>query len=451
MHRFALIWIVLLLLCGGCRQDSATWKFAEGLNEYEAGNLEPAIELLQESLKLDPDATSIKLTLARMLAENCQGDLGLAWCDEVLEQFPENLQARTVRTLCLQYLGRFEDAFREYQKVVAGEIDKPEEQLNNLAYFRALADQELDKATRQINQAIGHYERSTFWGNLKGVPIHVQAIVSVGLLSRQVGGREFVVESMNDLIVQHEDQWLADNAKLDGLLRIQELNEKTNQEAAAVFQTSIDLISNQIQNIEGSLALLLATRCLMSEDAGEVARADHDLLWLKKIGYEPQDVFDRLPGDFECWSAVQVSTMYLDTRGFVLTKLPWPLQWIDPMGQVVALPIGASQLSVKRGSYADALFDLDVAIAAAEINQLAFNSPLANRLRSGFGQPRSPTEIFAKLGAEQRFRKQQASKLIAVLRYHRLNAHEKAGLFEQASLDRQRIESLGFEADGSLF
>jgi tetratricopeptide (TPR) repeat protein len=437
MPRFALILVFLFLLCGGCRQDAAQWKFAKGLNEYEAGNLDQAIELLQESLKLDPSESKVKLRLARLLAENCQGDLGLAWCDEVLDQSPSNAEARNVRVVCLQYLGRFDEAFREYQKVVAGKIDKPAEHLNNLAYFRALASRELDKAQRQISQAIEKYERNKPWANLKGVPIHVQGIVSAGLLTRQVGGREHVVGPLNDLIIQHEDQWNAYDAKLDGLLRLQTAAEETAGVTVADFQSAVDVVSNRIKNIEGSLALLLATRSLMSEDAGDTVLADRDRLWLKRIGHDPEDVFGRLPSDLECWGAVQVSTVYLDTRGFVLAKQPWATRWIDPLGQESSLPVGSASYLAKESNYADALFDLDVAISAAEVNRLVVNSSLLNQMNLDLDA----------VG----FHQQQAGKLIAVLRYHRLKAHEKAGQMDLAAADQRRIESLGFEADCSLF
>jgi tetratricopeptide (TPR) repeat protein len=437
MLRFASILIVLVLAFVGCRQDSSQWKFAQGLNEYENGNLDQAIELLQDGLKLDPNATSIKLRLAKMLAENCQGDLGLTWCDEVLDQYPKNKMARVVRVECLQYLGRFEEAFREYQKAVAEKVDKPAEQLNNLAYFRALADRELDKAARQIDLAIEKHERNVGWANMRGVPIHVQAVVSIGILARHVEGYEYVMEPLNDLIIQHEDLWLAYDAEINRLVKNQESARETEGVVAEQFQPEIDNVGNRMQNIEGSLALLLATRCLIAEDLEDETLADRDRLWLKKIGYQPQEVFDRLPSKDECWNTVDISMMFLDTRGFVSTKLPWELIWSDPLGREIDLPRDSFQLAIKKSSYVDVLFDLDIAIAAAEVNRLAVNSQLSNRLELSL--------------AAVRFQQQQAGKLIAVLRYHRLKAHEKAGQFDQAAADQQRIEELGFEADCSLF
>jgi len=71
-----------------------------------------------------------------------------------------------VRSECLQYLGRFQEALVDYQKFTAEKIDKDTRELNTLAYYRALAGYELDKAYRQIDTAIGKYE-SRQWGGFR--------------------------------------------------------------------------------------------------------------------------------------------------------------------------------------------------------------------------------------------------------------------------------------------
>jgi len=69
--------LALVVVSGGCRKDSAEWKVAAATNEQANENPEAAIELLQKALQMDPESSFIKLRLARLLAENDQGDLGL--------------------------------------------------------------------------------------------------------------------------------------------------------------------------------------------------------------------------------------------------------------------------------------------------------------------------------------------------------------------------------------
>ena len=192
--------IVLTVASIGCRKDSAQWKLAAAINEEDNGNSEGAIELLQKALRMDPDSKPIKLQLALLLAENDQGDLSQMLCKEVLEDDPQHKVAWLVLSECLHRMGRFDESLAAYQKYVADEIDKDPGELNQLAYFRALAGVQLDKALRQINEGIEKYENqfvpigqqefSLFasprpsWGAYRKVPIAINTLVSAGLLSR---------------------------------------------------------------------------------------------------------------------------------------------------------------------------------------------------------------------------------------------------------------------------
>ena len=426
----------------GCCQDSAQWKVAAAINEAKHGNEEEAIELLQAALRMDPDSSDIKLRLAGLLAENDQGDLGVTLCDEVLESDPAADDVWKTRSSCLLLLGRFDEALADYQKHVIGSIDKNSEQLNQLAYQRALAGSELDKALRQINQGIGKLEQQQFWGRFSSVPIEVSSIVSAGLISRYTdGGQALIMDLLNELIFEEQRVWLDQNAKFQRLLTKFEKEDResqsgdTDERRAKRQKAEEDQAYQRLQLVAGNLTVSLATRSLIFEDQGQSELADLDRLWLKRIGYEPSEIYKALPSDIECLAALHNGGAMLDTRGFILTQMPWLPTWTIPTGAV--FPMTNKNTSTSYGSYKGAMRDFDIAVAAAEIRLLALNSTLANRIEF-------PAEHVQPL-------KMMEARMIAVLRNHRRQALLKAKQLDAAQQDLLRIKELGYEAGPSLF
>ena len=88
-------------------------------------------------------------------------------------------------------------------------------------------------------------------------------------------------------------------------------------------------------------------------------------------------------------------------------------------------------------SYEAALTDLDCAILASEFMELSLKSSLYNT-------PDFSAQQIAR-------RKKMATRMTAVLIYHRMEIHRRAGEKKAADQDRMIIENLGFEANGSLF
>ena len=441
--------LALLIANIGCNQDSAQWKNAAANIEEKNGNSEGAIELLQTALRMDPHSHSIKLRLANLLAENGEGDLGLTLCDEVLESDPGERESWKVRSNCLRYLGRFDEALSAYQKYCAGSIDKNLNQLNELAYFRGLAGCELDKAFGQINLGIRKFERAAPWSRSHSVPIEIRSIVSAGLISRYTDdGHLFVMDLLNHTIFSEQQIWLALNKQLDLLIDQHELadQQKPDSKIDDLYTSQQEnderLAADRIQLVQGSLSFLLATRSLIFEDKGEFELADLDRLWLKRIGFtSPQVVYDVLPSDVDCWVAMQGGEAMLDTRGFILTQMPWQLTWTEPNGTVLWLKDTKTKISY--GSYDRALRDLNIAIAAAEIRLLALDSDIVNRIDFPHDCMRDSADV--------KVIKMMAARTVAVLRNHRRQAHLKANQTEAAEQDLLRIKELGFEAGQSLF
>jgi len=448
LRRLILLCCLTLITTGvGCNQDRAQWKVAAAINEEKNGNPEAAIELLQTALRLDPDSVFIKTGLASLLAENDQGDLGLTLCDEVLESNPGFKEAWRSRSNCLMLLGRFDEALADYQKYVAKNIDKEPNQLNQLAYYRGLAGHELDKALQQINLGIKKSEQNQHWGRFSVVPIEISSVVSAGLISRYTtDGHLLVMGLLNDSILKEQQIWLDMNARFERVLaRHKQENEsgEADKLRAERQRTEAKRASDSLQNISGNLTVLLATRSLIFEDQGQSKLADLDRLWLEQIGFEPQELYDALPSDTECLAALSQGEAYLDTRGFILTQMPWLPNWTQPSGSVIQMEDKSSILrsawspSTSYGSYTEALRDLDLAVAAAEVHLLSLDTDLFNRIEI-------PVE-------EVSTRRPIGARMVAVLRNHRRQAHLKANQLEAAEQDLLRIQELGFEAGPCLF
>ena len=445
--------IVLTVASSGCRKDSAQWKLAAAINEERSGNSEGAIELLQKALRMDPDSKPIKIRLALLLAENDQGDLGQMLCKEVLENDPQHGSAWLVLSQCLYRMGRFDESLAAYQKHVAHKIDKGPNELNQLAYFRALAGVQLDKALRQINEGIEKQETqfvpigqqgfSLFapqhpsWGTYTKVPIEINALVSAGLLSRYTDdGQKQVMGLLSDRIYEEQLTWLSANAQLDRLYKLQDSQSEdaTKQEVEKRKQL-VKMSAEFVDRVAPrNLPVLLATRSLMLDGQGQTELADLDRLWIKRVGKQPQDVYNSLPKDLECLSALSEVQEILDTRGFIQTQLPWQPTWTHPSGKVMEIE---DRWPITYGSYDLALRDLDLAVVAAEVRLLALNSDAVNRIEY-------PLESIPgdKVGG---------AKLVAILRDHRRQAHLKAGQIEAAQRDQERIEELGWKKGDNLF
>ena len=457
MHHLVSLCCWVLIITGiGCSKDCAQWKEAAAVNEQKNANSEEAIELLQTALRVDPESHSIKIRLANLLAENDQGDLGLTLCDEVLEDDPSAKIAWRVRSQCLRCLGRFDEALADSQRSYAHIIDKDCWELNALAYDRGLAGVELDKALRQINLAVRKYERQQRWGlNLRNVPLEISSIVSAGLISRHTdGGHLLALDLLNESIFSDQQLWLEMNSRLERLFA---QHERENQESPVGEteemrsnrqKTEEESASDSVQLVSGNLTVLLATRSLIFEDQGQSELADLDRLWLKRIGFDPQTIYRSLPNDAECFRALQACEHILDTRGFILTQMPWKPTWTIPTGEVSQL--GGKISFAPFTLYDRASRDQDIAVVAAEIHLLALDSDLVNRidfpikgLKRGGNLVSRPSDIPGLKAMEKR--------MVAVLRNHRRQAHLKANHLKAAEQDLLRIQELGFEAGPNLF
>ncbi|MCP4095235.1 MAG: hypothetical protein GY748_03225 [Planctomycetaceae bacterium] len=446
--------LIVLSSLIGCREESAKWNFAKAMNLAEAGQSEEAMEVMEIAFREAPDNRQIKLAYANMLAENDQGELGITLCDEILELTPEDELAHQVRSTCFQYLGEFDLALENYKRHLSGKMSRTPIELNNLAYFRALARKELSRANRDINKAIDS-EELEYWGCNYIVPLDVRTAISVGLLSRTLNQREQALAELDRRINTYESKLETQVSFIQGVVtELMQENPPEIQQSISTEQVTVgpppvetteskasfpfgEKLEKGISNAralkqidKNSLAVMLATRALINEDLGAVALADRDRKRLQQLGLDFKTLATSLPNAEACLTQLQKASMYLDTRGFVSGRRNW---------QSTALPSFDQSPGILNtpSSYENALDDLDCAVLASEFTELALKSSLYNT-------PDFSAQQIAR-------RKKMARRMTAVLIYHRMEIHRRAGNKQAAAQDKKIIEDLGFEANGSLF
>ena len=424
--------VVLLsvfLAASGCSNERASWKVASALNLAEQGQLDEAIEQMQIAIKQAPDRYGFKLIQARFLAMHDQGELGVALCDEVLEKYPQHEGARRVRANCLVYLGQFDEALEDFKLSVSTKLERSSEELNNLAYYRTLAGLELDQAIQNIELAIEKEENQPWGAGFGRVSFPVRATICLGLMARHIDRRDVALEQLDRVIADLTSHWETQDRLITELVAELAANEFPISERR-INQTSSARVAQEIAR--QSLGMLLATRALIHEDCGHCRLADRDRHQLQDLGIDESEVFASLPDDVSCLAVLEKSSTFLDTRGFLMTRLPWQDEAVLPWLEHLKM-----QRPEAIANYRRAINDLDLAIATMQVLHAASNSPVYNR----YDIPLKQVERDRKHGL----------RTLAVLIFHRMEAHRKAGQHELAQQDANRISELGFDPEANLF
>ncbi|MGC9504623.1 tetratricopeptide repeat protein [Baaleninema sp.] len=98
--------------------EQAESLYRQGLQQYDAGNLHPALKFLDRALEADADNLKVWQQRGRILRELQQFEEAIDCCDRALEKFPDDLLLWWTRTLSLQQLQRWEEANSGWDKVL---------------------------------------------------------------------------------------------------------------------------------------------------------------------------------------------------------------------------------------------------------------------------------------------------------------------------------------------
>ena len=425
IYRIGLL-LLFVIFCG-CDTESAKWDHAKAKNLYSQGDLKGAIECLESAHQKSPQDNGIKLELAERYAESGQCELGIGLCNEYLKEHPNDVAGYGIRAGCWRFLGKFDEALADHKRSLSDHVSRDPGELNDLAYYRGLADKEINKATLDIQTAIERIELGARGAGTR-VSMQVRVLVAAGLISRHIDQHAEAIEKLDKMILVFTSKASLTNevlkTRVTGSLRYQDKLSKSEEED--IKKTRLSL-----QRQKESLTALLATRALIFEDLGEQDKADQDRLAIHELDFDFEEIVKRFPSDLNCLLVMQNTAMFLDTRGFVLGRQQWATDQ-----QLVALMGAPARDQLLFSNYREALSDLDLAVMAVDFEQLALESPLLNTTNL----PAEAIEGWKKANKKNR----------AILRHHRKEIHLRGGNEAAAALDQKSIDELGFN-DSSLF
>jgi hypothetical protein len=307
--------------------------------------------------------------------------------------------------------------------------------------------------------------------------MQVRTAVAASLIGRHLGKHDHVLHPLNEKIAQYDSKLAIQRSLIktlitrkmqipilvDEKLNVERRKDKSKNTIAEEALYLLDLhakfpfgekTENAMLNARGlkqvqknCLGIMLATRALIHEDRNCHRSADRDRRRIEELGFDFSELAKELPHDEACLATLRKASLYLDTRGFVSGRRQWTgeqprtLQ-VSTIESETATP-GKPKTRKNAGppiapsNYQEALEDMDFAVLAAQFMELALNSSLYN----------SPD-----LSAQQiKQKKKMATRMTAVLLYHRMEIHLRAGKKQAAERDQASIERLGFQPGANLF
>lgn len=410
----------------GCGPEWARWDAAQARQFFRDGETEDALYQLRDAVRKSPRDPVVKLTLATSLIEDEQLEEGLALANEVLELYPKNAQAMQVKTNGQQRMGDFAgglETYLEYDRSLNA-FFRAGNSLNEIAYYRALAEQDLHLAKRDIEDTIAR-SSACAWRGGQGLLLPTRAIVVAALVARFCDAEDLVMPLLSEEITRLQDKTFRRRSELTKLIY-----DEAQLSFRRIKQTStaIELRRSELRQLEKSLATLLTCRALIFQDRNQKTASQIDRIEVQKLGFDASAIALSLPDEKLMLLGLYEASVYLDTRGFVTSRLPWVDE--EKLGSM-----SRSQWNF-NGSFESSLRDLNVALVAARVWQKSIDCPLYNSV-----------EFYSeKLETQAR-----ANRDIAVMLNHRAMLLRRRGDLEAAAKDETEIRELGFEPGNQLF
>jgi len=432
LPRF-LIAILLMPLAVGCQSEIAKWSFAAAVLEAEAGNLDAAIPKMKEAAAIIGDQPTWKLELAKQLAEVADPQ-SVQLCDEVLKSdWVTGNQDRRKYVMQLksrgqQSVGDFGGALETCKKSMEDHVSRSVAELNELAYCRALADQELMLAMKDIDKAFAEMEDSR-WQSGIYLPVATKTVIAIGLLAREMD----TAEKRNALnLLNHQIEGLENDFEIVRTLVSQMVFSQIQFEfpLSEMAENQTRLERNRQDLFRGALASALTVRALLHQDLGHDTRCNDDRYRVQELGFDASVLSAQMPDRFQSFDWLGMAMMVLDTRGFIIGKLPWTRVSVA----TTDIPQDAS---FRLGSFKEAIANLDLAVEAVRVMRVAMEQSVIHSSQNFVAETK---EYLRSLQRNE-----------AVLLYHRMLVQKRQGNTEAAALDEQRIRELGFKPDERLF
>ena len=254
--------LLLPLMMYGCGPEWARWDAAQAVIAYDSGDIEHSIFQLTTAVERSPRDPRLKISLAQKLIESGRGKEAEVLCDEILARFPDNDTALVVKANSQQAQGNFRqalDTFNLRSRKGNWTIGRSYHQLNERAYFRALAEVQLDDAKEDINAACAIVSQSSFGSLPWELGLYQRSLASCGIVAMKIGMTKPAVEHLSEAI----DDLRRMLQRLEDELN-REIVESAIEEYPPTREISkrLNRFRNVIGNSEQTLATLLTVRAL---------------------------------------------------------------------------------------------------------------------------------------------------------------------------------------------
>ena len=405
-----LIFIAIVLIplwYYGFDSEAAKWKGARAQLLYNRGETKSAIATMEAALTQSPKDHWLKLAMSQFLIDDGQASRALKLLNEVLEYDPDSTAALRLKSNCLMYLGRAEEALETVKDHYNQLRDYDEaNRLNHLAYFRALAGKETETAKKDIDEVIR--QASVYaWQETPPMSLEDQTLLAAAYLSRRLGLQDEVLKMLNDRIAFFESSIPRFEALLfDSVYRQISLAFPVPRKFESHAKRNVQIIQAE----KSFLANLYAVRALIFQDSGDDQARDADRMSIQKLGFDEEQLIDNLPDDWQFLVLVNQGAQLLDTRAMVNFA--------------------------RRKEMLKAKSDLDIAVLAFGIVCQSFDGQVQNTIRNEDGT------VFG-IGVAKRHQ--------AVALKHRSDLHRAMGRGGASDQDLEKIQELGFRNPETLF
>ncbi len=408
----------------GCGPEWARWDATQANSYFLQGETSDALYQLRDAIQKSPRDPVLRLTLAERLIDIKKPEEALELTNEVLEVYPDNANAYRIKSLSQQHQGDFQGALRtqlEYDELHA--TRRSFSNLNQIAYLRALANEDLHLAKRDIETVVATASQFLNWNDSEYLTYPVKATVVACLVARCCDMNDAAIDAVSPQIDSFQTKIRAARNELTKRLYSETQNAFPIRE-----NSGLNNRREQLRFYEQHAAVLLSCRALIYQDLGDLQRCQSDRLEVARLGFDSSKLAVQFPDEKTALNSLDTASAILDTRGFIRSLLPWI--------ENDQLPAPDSNQANFLSSHANAVHDLNVAIFCVEAQLKSFECPLRNAI-----------EFFQDRAEQQKLLTHKA----AVLLYHRQLVHEKAGDLELAKADTKRIRELGIGPDEVLF
>jgi len=257
----------------GYSEELGHWRLAAATELRLNGNLAGAIEKLDEALRQHPDHVELHLQRAAWNHELGNYEAALRDYDNVQNIAHNDPRMLLARAATNQVLGKPDESLRDIDMILDSSRGMNRAAaLNTLAYFLAINDRELEKASTAIDEAIDLVTRPTLLFKSGGAP------------SALLDTRGFIRFKLGDL----------EGAKSDLELAVRGYSAEISQRYGSEREDMLGILDPRIHKLQlhsaqQSLAVVVYHRGLIYQKLGETALADTDFDKVRQLGFEPND------------------------------------------------------------------------------------------------------------------------------------------------------------------